>query len=89
MKAISFYIVGVVNAGDCNEAAKILDPLRAHLADDGRVLITGAKYQVQPLAEGEASEAAARELVYLLDHACMKPKMRGWLTRLVAGTEAK
>lgn len=90
MKAISFYIVGVINAADLNEAARILGPARKAFEEDGRILVLSTVSSVHELAQGEASAKAAERLQGAIDMA-LGGSARGWFQSLIdsAGADAE
>lgn len=88
MKAISFYIVGVINAGDLNEASRILDAAHKQIGQDGRLLVLAKQYSLYELTEGEASAQAVEYLVEALDMSAGS-SAHGWFSRLLSEAKAE
>ena len=87
MKAISFYIVGVINAEDLAEAARIFGPARRRFEEDGRILVLESQSSVHELTRKEARERSVMALVRLLS-LCYEEDLRAWCTRLLDEAEA-
>ena len=87
MKAITFHIVGVINAADLNEAARIFGPARKRFEEDGRILVLESQSSLHGLTQGEASAQAVKALQRILDQS-FDEEVRGWYSRLLAEAEA-
>jgi len=87
VKAISFYMVGVINAGDLDEASRIFDAARKRFEDDGRLLVFETATATHELTKGQASAQVYEHLVGAIDSAS-GDSARGWFARLLEEAKA-